>query len=241
MDLTKLFEFSTDNVSEYLSIFILTLQNPILRFQPSNQNPDSQSVIISPPSKQKGYDHGPRLSPKLISFVIISIFIGATINGFIPNRKQGPEFQVVVIFIIAFWFVSSGLTHLLCKLFKGKGTLLDTLSISLQLVSVLYVVGSFAALLLGVLITLPQITPFLSALGSPGQQFIIDPINIYFLVHFVLISVYLPIALKHVHGFGWWQLIAIGILSALIARIPQALISKVIYDATGLPTPWGGG
>src|SRR5690349_6639586 len=84
---------------------------------------------------------------KLVSYSLLSTILGLLINRAIPNRKAGPDLtsSVVIIIIISF-FVGSITLHLFCKLLSGKGNLVETISVNLQLNSTLYVMASFITL-----------------------------------------------------------------------------------------------
>jgi hypothetical protein len=129
--------------------------------------------------------------------------------------------------------------HVLCKGLHGQGTLTDTLSISLQLVSVIYVVASFIALIFSAFFILIE-----KILQQPLSAYEI-PMGIYFIIHYVLASIYLPISLKKIHNFDWQNVLALGILSLFILQIPCCCFSSFMFTLiTGSPAvgaPGGGG
>jgi hypothetical protein len=114
MDPIKLIQFGTDYLSEYFWAFILTLIKPTLRFQPILQTPEDEKSIVLPHGVKR-IELGTRLNPKLISFVIISIIIGSTINGLIPRLKPVPDFQSTLIYTLIFWVLASGLLAKFCN------------------------------------------------------------------------------------------------------------------------------
>ena len=228
MDFEKLLKFGTDYLSDYFWVFITTVRSPTLRFQPLLTSPDGQSAIAFP-SRPRVTVAGPRLNPKLLSFVLISIFVGSTINALIPGRKVGPDFGTTGVIVVASWFFYSCLTHWVCLLLRGRGTFVQTLSVSLQLLAVLYVVSSFAAFIWGTSVTVPQLGTSLASLGWVAELLVSDPVSMYFLVHFGLLAVYLPIAVKHVHGFGWLRQVILGMLAAVIT-----LFGIASYVSTGI-------
>jgi len=124
------------------------------------------------------------------------------------------------------------MTHVLCKMLNSRARFIDTLSISLQLVAVLYVVSVFATLIIHSLSSKSiheQI--FLFFVGSSPIQFSNKPIDIYLLTYLVFASIYLPLALKNVHQFNLQQTLLIFFLSLVIARIPTLILSKMLYNA----------
>lgn len=230
----KLINLSTEYLSEYLSDFYAILQNPTLRFQPLLKSKDYQSAIVIP-SRPKEEGSESWLNPKLLSFAIISIFIGSTINALIPNRKLSPDIETTIVTVGAIWFFLGSITHLFCRLLKGKGTFVQTLSVSLQLFAVLHVVSSFAALIGGSILGDYQLILSKDAFsGLPAEVLVVHPEDMYFLVQFVLIAVYLPLAVKYIHGFGWLRQVIIGMLLAIIV----VNLSPIFYHEMSILYDW---
>lgn len=196
MDFENLVNFSTDYLSEYLWAFSETLRNPTLRFQPLLASKDNKLTTTIP--SEPRVNSGPYLNPKLLIFVLISIFIGSTINGLVPGRKVGPDIETTIVSIFGIWFIYGSFIHLACKLLQGKGNYIQTMSVCLQIFAVLHVVSSFAAL-------------------------IFASIDAYFLVQFLLMAVYLPMAIKNIHSFGWLRQIIIVMLPIIIVIIGLSL------------------
>ncbi len=232
MDFDKLINFSTSYLSEYLWAFIETLRKPSIRFhpQPIAQHLQ-QPVLVGATTVTQ--TQALNLNPKLLSFVFISFFIGFTINSLIPNKSTSPDLATTGIVVFAFWLLHSTVTHWFCKVSGSKATYLQTLSISLQLFAVLYVLSNFITLLLGTVVTFPAIGVFTTEIGL--ESFVKDPILFFFPVQFVLLLVYLPLAIRNSQGLNfrlfamiWGQVVIIvfcGVLSYFALGIQYMLIT----------------
>ena len=194
MDIEKLLKFGIDYLSDYLWVFVETLRSPIARFGPVFTDTGDKSTIIF--RLGNGSTLGPQLNPKLISFVIINIFIGLAIRKQIPGGKDDQDFIIAVIVIFAIWFFYSSIIHRLCKLLQGHGTFTQTLSVSLQLLAVLYVVSNFVTFILGALVTAPQLGTFIATFGWITKLLVDYPSFIYFFAQFGLLIIYLPLAIN---------------------------------------------
>ena len=55
-------------------------------------------------------------------------------NALIPGVKTSPDITTLIsiIVIIGYWFLSGTILHWFCKLLRGRGSYLYTLSISIQ-------------------------------------------------------------------------------------------------------------
>ena len=137
---------------------------------------------------------------------MISIFIGFTISTLIPGVNPQPGFATSAVVIGFYWLLYSVLVHIVCQIFAGKGTFSQTISISLQLLSVIYVVASFVALIWGTFVTGTRFGSLLASTGNLPFYLVERPIYVYFVVQFVLLTFYLPIAVKRIHGFNWFRL-----------------------------------
>jgi len=233
MNFEKILEWGVEYLSDYISVVVATIRKPTTRFKPMSTFPMNKSEIVLPSRLDVAYT-GPHLNPKLISFVIISIFLGSTINALIPSRKIPPDFIVSAIVVIAIWFIVSCITHGVCKLMRGKGSLVETLSVSLQVIAVLYVISNLATLILGVMVVRMQQLVLVVNL-VPGVEFIlIGPIVAYFLIQLSLLAVYLPIALKYVHGFGCLRQILIGVVLLILLIWMYMYTGIAFYEYRGL-------
>ena len=200
MDFEKLINFSAVYLSDYIWAFIETLRKPSIRFQPQ-PIPEhlQQPVLVGAGSSTQ--QRREILSPRLLSFVFVSLFIGFTISNLIPGRPTSPDLGTTAIIVFSFWLFHSVVTHWFCRLAGSTGTLIQSLSISLQLFAVLYVVSNFLTLIIGTVASVPFIG---KSLSSPGPEpFVNNPIFFYFPIQFILMLIYLPLAVKNVHGLNF--------------------------------------
>src|SRR5512143_1528366 len=132
MDIEKMISFIPEYLSEYLSILFLTLEKPTLRFTPSGlPKHDKNLIYVAGEHRDKV---GIRLSPKLIGFVIFSIFIGSVLQTVTPYHPPSEEFTMLVVTAVAIWMLISVIFSMTFRLFGGKGSFGDTISISLQII-----------------------------------------------------------------------------------------------------------
>jgi hypothetical protein len=242
MDIEKILKFTADNLSEYFYILVETLRYPVLRFDPVEASTDSanKSLVTS----QGRLISGSRLAPKLFVYVVISILIGVTLNALIPNRIKPPDVRTTIVVILLNWFLYGTVVHLICKLFRGRGSYAETLSVVLQLICTLYVSSSFGALILSLLTRVPYFYSMLSKAGGLLSMDINDPSWFFLLLQFLLLTIYVPLAVRNVHGFAWRKQLSIGFISLFLFLITVSfismLLSRLIYAGTGImtsPTP----
>jgi hypothetical protein len=200
MDLEKSIKLTQDYASDYLVSFLATLQKPRLRFAPLVTQPDGR-IITLPSGKQLA---GARLDPRLLSFVVVSIFLGYQFFSVSVVRVSGEKLITVAVIVIFYWLLFGCLVHVLCKLLGGTGNLLDTLSVSLQILATLYVVGGLASLIAYALMQFFSWHAFGQLTGGRESFFA------YLLVHDMLFGIYLPLALARIHSFGWARQVAVA-------------------------------
>lgn len=230
MDFEKLLKLAVDYLSDYLATFVATLQRPGLRFRPMVEAAATGVEKTQIASLAGVPARGTRLDPRLFSFVLLSIFIGSTINALIPGRRASPDFPTTAVVVLATWFFYSVLIHGLTRLVDKRGSFWETISVSLQVFAVLYVVSSFTALLWAALTSLPQVRSIIFSLDwSPLNTLSRQPVLMYFIVQFILLAIYLPMALKYVHQLNRIEQILIGMFAVVIV-----LIGYTIYPVFGL-------
>lgn len=202
MDFTKLLNLAVDYMSEYFDVFIATLTQPKVQFQPLLKDSSDNAPLIFL-SQENNSGSSMRLNPRLISFILISIFIGSTLNSLVPNRKAPPDLITIIVVLTSTWFFYSILTYWALRLSGGEGTLLHTLSISLQLFATLYVVSSFIAFIFGAVTNLPPAANYLKSVGQFTAYLVQNPIFSYYLALFCLLIIYLPVATNQAHKSGF--------------------------------------
>lgn len=196
MEIEKLLKFVIDYLSEYFGVLFSTLRSPRLAFPPqvlTDGTAYPQANVQLPIT---------RLNPKLLSFILISVFIGSVFNTSIPGRSKPPDFVVTTVMVIGYWLLFSALAHIICKAFGGRAPFIQTFSIDLQVLAVIHVLSSFAAFLWGVAVTEAGSGNAVFYLQRVvGVTLIKTPVYAYFLVQFVLALIYLPLANRRVNGF----------------------------------------
>jgi hypothetical protein len=201
MEVEKLFKISIEYLSDYLGALLSTIRSPKPEFPPVESPVENNQILTSGP----GYKVVKlRLNPKLLSFLLISIFVGSALNANIRGRSPAPDFAVTLIIIIVCWLLFSSLVHVFCKAFGGRGSLLETISINLQVLAVIYVLSSSAAFLWGVASTGLKSGETVTYLqGLVGGILVREPIYAYFVVQSLLVLIYLPLANSRVHKFSF--------------------------------------
>jgi Yip1-like protein len=188
MDLEKLLDFASEYLSEYAAIFVATATHPSVRFSPAIEDARGGEIVLPAGLQQAA---GSRLSPKLFTFVVISIFLGVTISGLIPGRRQGPDLAASTIVVLISWFVFSTIAHWVSRMLGGRGAYSETLSVSLQLLSVIYVISCFLALVVGAAAQLEIIQELARTAGDPFEFLVRQPVSTYFVSQTVLMLIYL--------------------------------------------------
>jgi hypothetical protein len=162
----------------------LTRTHVKLRFIP-NELPQREKEIIHVVGEQP-QKTGIKLNPKLISFVVLSIFIGSILQGITPNHPPIEEMPTLAITITVIWLFLSSCFFFTFRFFGGKGGFGDTISISLQLLASIYVIASLITLIITAL--------FLANDGNFGISYLV-----YLTAQILLLIIYLPLGLKELH------------------------------------------
>lgn len=204
----ELLALGRDYLSEYVATAVATLAKPNIAFSPVEASSATkvQHTASSP-------DDSVQLNPRLFSYVIVSLFFGYTLLRLIPSEEARPEFVSNAIAILVFWFMSAAIIHWCCRRLGGVGKFVDTTSISLQVFATLYVVASAITLALAAVAGAPAIQKLIVEQFVFGLLFADEPVLIYFVVQLILLSVYLPLALRGVHRLrAWHQVVLVGLV-----------------------------
>ena len=225
MDPDKVFKFLVDNLADWSRVTVLTLVRPVMRFRTVPVESGNSSSIIGEYNSEKEF----WLNPQLLAFALLSIVLGLAINALIPDRKPGPGLLASVIIILTYWSVYGSVLHGICLLLRGKGRYLETLSVTLQVLSTMYVVTSFLSLFAATLLTLPQLDRWVRAVPVIGKLSLEEPILVFFVIGTALLMIYVPLAMRSVHKFGWIRTVVLMLIPPLTVWVPIA-----IYQKTGL-------
>ncbi|HCR72796.1 MAG TPA: hypothetical protein DIW23_15235, partial [Anaerolineae bacterium] len=137
-------------------------------------------------------------------FVLISALIGTAVGSLARGFEYSFDFPSIIVLLIC-WLAYCFIFHIICKLLGGKGTFVETLSVGLQVLSVIYVISNFAEYLWRVLLAYPSLGNWVINLNEiyfGNQQFISNPTIVYFVIQFVLLTIYLPLAGINLHDFN---------------------------------------
>jgi Yip1-like protein len=214
MDIDKWMQFAIANFSQYFSVTVETLTRPGLRFAP---------VAVPAGGEEAGIatgKTGSQLNPQLVGFAVLSMFLGLTMNSLITKQPSGKELVAIEIVGLLFWFLYAAVVHFFCKLVKGRGTFLETVSVTVQVFATLYVLCSVLATTLAMIILIKPVKAYVAGLGGGLGQMVTDnPVTLFFLIHTILLLIYLPRALKPVHGFNLLQQIAVAIPTGFLILV----------------------
>jgi Yip1 domain len=127
MDPEKVLKLMTEYLGDWSRITLLTLSRPISRFEPAAVAGHSTNSALHDVQTEKQL----WLHPKLLIFAIVSIILGLSMNGLIPRRTPSPELLASVLIVFLYWVISASWLHLVCRMLRGKGEYLETLSVTL--------------------------------------------------------------------------------------------------------------
>lgn len=230
MNIDKILEIAPKYLSEYFAVVVVTTTRPGTYF-----DPDTVSIPLKQLSRR------PQLNGKLFVFMIINALLGLTVNALIPLRKTGPDIISSVVVVILYWFAYSTTTHWICKMLRGSGTYEQTLSVSLQVLSVLYLISSFLAFAIGTIVRFPVVGEAFANMGVIAEVIVDYPASTFFLFQFLGLAVYLPLSLRRVHGFSKVGTGLLGVLAFLGTLILLALLGTACavatYNTTGIMAP----
>jgi hypothetical protein len=200
MEFEKLLKVGIKHFADYLEVLLYTLISPNLAFEPLESQKVGHILGLVPGTRRSRS----KFNPKLLSYLVISIFIGSVLNGLVSGRRPAPEFVKVLLVVLGYWLIIGAATYVICRIFGGKGLFVSTISASLQVLATVYVFSSFGAFLWGVAVTgLDPLSSEPLILGALAESLLKEPIYIYIFFFFqaVLTSVYLPWIHLRLHTF----------------------------------------
>ncbi|HEX8560105.1 MAG TPA: septum formation initiator family protein [Pyrinomonadaceae bacterium] len=229
MEVEKLLKLGVEYLSEYLRVLIATLRSPKLEFEPLRLRVKSRLIAEG----REAGDDGSRLNPKLMGFLLVSIFIASILNANVPGRAPAPELMITTVIVVAYWMLLGSLIHVIRGLFTGREPFTRTLSLNLQVLAVIHVMSSLAAFLWGAVTTALGTGEAMAALQNLiGETATRKPVYAYFAVQFLLALIYLPLANRRGHRFGFSRLqgaVSSRALSAALMRAQAALFYAVFF------------
>lgn len=242
MELDKILRLSVEYVSDYVEDFLHVIRRPGFQLQPTPVIAESASISTPNPSLDSVRR---RIDPRLVRFLIISIFLGSVVNGRIPGRSPSQEFLVTIVILIVYWGLFSALSHIVCWMFGSRTTFTETLSACLQVFAVVYVLSSCCGFLYGTIVqnfNLGLSPLYFRLLGE-------HPIYAYFVSQFLLTLPYLIIAMKRVHKLTFQRRAKTTVIQIalrqlelvafcfffLITTMVIVVVSKFNYEVHSIP------
>ncbi len=230
MDFEAFQKFATTNLSDYLQVSFETVIHPGSYFEP----------LEVPRKGRRSGRMGTQLDPQLMAFAATSMFLGLTATSLMAKRPEGVELLAIEIVGVIFWWFYAALVHLFCKIARGRGLFLETVSVIVQVFATLYVFSSVLTLLYAMSLKLPPVAHFISGLGDIGEIMVENPAAGFFAIDTILLSIYLPLSLKRVHGFGLGRQLAVAIPTVaivLVHGVAMMYLTGYLWSATPPTTP----
>ena len=219
MDLDKTVEFLTRYVSDISAVVVVTLAHPTSRFK-ADQGSSGATVLELmdvPTGDAKQWVH-----PRLLVVSLACIAIGATVTSLVPGRDPRVLAASVILTFI-WWFLYGSVLFGLCRLMRGKGSYVETLSVVLQVLAAIYVTASVGGLILALVLTNDVVAGMIASvpvLGWLGA----NPRYTYVALSIPLSAVYLPLALRAIHGLGVVRTVAIAVLGPIVTATTVAVL-----------------
>lgn len=225
MNLEEALKVVGQYAGQYMATFGAIMASPSHRDWPMRIY-DSARTATLPREPQNS-----RLPENLIIFMLCSLFIGYTVASLIPGRGNKPSLPATIVVTVLFWIAYSSILYLLCRLLGGHGRYLDTLAVSLQVFSALYVVSTFLVLVLAILIG-PDFYIQRNSIGGSTA-------SLYFPIHAALLGVYLPVILTRLHGLGWPRHLLVAIpFAILLGYVGWSVHHELSIDYYPPHAPW---
>ena len=149
---------------------------------------------------------------KVLIYIILSTVSGASISSLILERTEMLPLISIIITITLIWLLFGVVEYLVCKRLKGKGTLNQTVSIVMSIVSSGYLVSGI-------------ITYLFSVLNFVWGHFLQYNLNIFQLgiidisIQVVFVLIYLPNAIGKIHGFKLVKSYLVGLFASGLMSI----------------------
>jgi len=228
MDPDKILKLAAEYFVGWSRIILLTLRNPVARFQLTPLSADDSSTTLVNNREQPSV----WLSPKLFAYAVLSIILGISMNSLLPKRVSVPDLLKDVVIVFLFWIVYSSFIFVICRLFRGRASYLDTLSVSIQVLATTYVATSFLSLVAAAVISVGPAAEFAKRIPLAGEMLVDEPPLLFFLFGTILLAIYTPLSMKAIHRFGWFR----AVLLSLVPFVMVWGLSLPTYRETGVMT-----
>jgi len=226
MEIDKLVTFATEYLSRYAQAFVGTLRSPSAQFAPLRD----QLVLVDGDANRSSF----RLNPELLTFATLSVIIGMLLNSVLPAGGFAPSLTIAVIVVLLVWFIMAGLLHVALRLLGGDGHYEETATVVFQVCSVIYVFCNFVAMLIRVAGSLLFVAPRLAspdlATDSVDASLLVE-VWVYYPIQFLMLCVYLPLALRRVHRLSRWRALVAIVLMVVVWAVIFACVSFILLMA----------
>jgi hypothetical protein len=219
-DIRDAIELVKENIEWIFSTFVETLSRPRKRF--SIIRPTSVSVVGTISDGANAIPSRVDLVPHIWIFGILSILVGTVLFGASTDMALGVLSKIVIVTLIC-WTLYSTILHGTCKLLGGMNNFKRTLAVSIQVLSVAFVLSSFA----GFIAT--RAFEFLTRVEGDERTYgdILKSLGVCFAIQGMLLIVYWTVSLRSVHGITN----RISYLVIPIAVIVFMLLNVVLFGA----------
>ena len=213
MDIEKVVEFVPKYLSEYTYAFTETLRHPSAIYAPVPAG--------AAPPVTGATDAATKLNPQLFTFAILSAVLGLVLRQVLPSPDQLPV-HVMALTVLILWFTASALLHGLLRLFGGQGGFLETITVAMHVLAAIYVVCNLVGLIARVIGRTPM--------GDINDIEVVEAIA-YFPLQFLLLSIYIPFAVRPLHRVTRWRLF----LAVVLWCGAFAIAGIILFFVVGQP------
>ena len=213
MDIEKLLKIATTYMSDYVKQFIETLSRPRCAVGTSG----GQAITGSSDFPKDNAET--ILDTKVWLFVFLSVFIGSTLALTSGIQKKN-DLQGLMIYVITNWVAFSFYAFLICRfILRGSANFLTTLNTTLYVLSVIYVVCNFAALL----------GSFVPPVTIKGTPFHLASNLLYVGLQGLLLAFYLTWNLLKLNSFSKVKAVVLIILLPIPVVLINGLVSFGVF------------
>lgn len=210
-------------LSIYLHTLVRTLTNPKPAFRPVLVSAEEQgfSTLSLEPAQSS------RLNPGLFHFAITSVVLGTLLKSIGGSMPDTAGMATATVVVLIFWLFLSGVAHALAHILGGGASIVESVTVTIQIFAAVYVLANF----LGLLFFLITGTWVLAAVNQAGFSTevatFIGTARGYFLIQGILLAIYLPFAIRNTHRLGWVRAVLVFGLIAVTATLLNIFLYKV--------------
>lgn len=180
----------------------------------------------SRPSKKEGIRKSSEIPAPLLTILVMSVFVGATIGSIIPDRPPVKDRATVAVVVLMLWVLVSLIVHAIIRMLRGHGSVAATLMTMLQLLALAYVFSNVVALLT---VSALQLVSHLST--STAVTLPIPPGEIILGTQLLMLFIYLPFSLHRVHGIAAFG--GLGLIGTCLVAFVAVLLGTLTMAVGG--------